>query len=287
MLGRDRIQYKTADQVRLMRRAGLLVADALDAVRAALRPGVTTADLDTVAEDVIRGAGGTPSFVGYHGYPATLCVSVNDEIVHGIPGSRVIEAGDVVSVDGGAIVGGWHGDAAFTAVVPGADGARPAGGEHAAADGADPADVALTEMTEQAMWRGIAAMADGERLNAVGAAVEDHVAGRYGLVEEYGGHGIGTEMHQEPHVLNYRTRDKGPRMRPGLCLAIEPMLTRGDPTTRLMPDGWTVMTVDGSRAAHWEHTVALGDGGLWVLTARDGGVAALAALGVTAAPLAD
>jgi len=287
MLGRDRIQHKTPDQVRLMRRAGLLVADALDAVRAALRPGVSTADLDAIAEDVIRGAGGTPSFVGYHGYPATLCISVNDEIVHGIPGSRVVEAGDVVSVDGGAIVGGWHGDAAFTAVVPGANGARPGGGEQPAADGADPADVALTEMTEQAMWRGIAAMADGERLNAVGAAVEDHVAGRYGLVEEYGGHGIGTEMHQEPHVLNYRTRDKGPRMRPGLCLAIEPMLTRGDPTTRLMPDGWTVMTVDGSRAAHWEHTVALGEGGLWVLTARDGGVAALAALGVTAAPLAD
>ena len=279
MLGRDRIQYKTADQVRLMRRAGLLVADALDAVRAALRPGVTTAELDAVAEDVIRGAGGTPSFVGYHGYPATLCVSVNDEIVHGIPGSRVIEAGDVVSVDGGAILDGWHGDAAFTTVVS-------ANGTGAGANGI-PRTLALAEMTEQAMWRGIAAMADGERLNAVGAAVEDHVAGRYGLVEEYGGHGIGTEMHQEPHVLNYRTRDRGPRMRPGLCLAIEPMLTRGDPATRLMPDGWTVMTVDGSKAAHWEHTVALGEGGLWVLTARDGGVAALAALGVTAAPLAD
>jgi len=274
VLGRDRIQYKTVEQVRMMRRAGLLVADALDAVRAALRPGVTTADLDAVAEDVIRSAGGTPSFLGYHGYPATLCVSVNDEIVHGIPGPRVVLAGDLVSVDCGAIVDGWHGDSAFSTIV--------------AANGmADPADAALTEVTEQAMWHGIAAMSEGARLNAIGAAVEDHVDGRYGLVEEYGGHGIGTAMHMEPHVLNYRTRDKGPRMRPGLCLAIEPMLTRGDPATRLMPDGWTVMTLDGSHAAHWEHTVALGEVGPWVLTARDGGVEALAAIGVTAAPLDD
>ncbi len=275
MLGRDRIQYKSAEQVRMMRRAGLLVADALDAVRAALRPGVTTAELDAVAEEVIRSAGGTPSFMGYHGYPATLCVSVNDEIVHGIPGPRVVHAGDVISVDCGAIVDGWHGDAAFTTIVDG-DGRQP-----------DAEDAALGDVTEQAMWHGIAAMNDGARLNAIGAAVEDHVSGRYGLVEEYGGHGIGTAMHMEPHVLNYRTRDKGPRMRPGLCLAIEPMLTRGDPATRLMPDGWTVMTLDGSRAAHWEHTVALGERGVWVLTARDGGVEALAALGVTAAPLAD
>jgi methionyl aminopeptidase len=275
VLGRDRIQYKSAEQVRMMRRAGLLVADALDAVRATLRPGVTTAELDAVAEEVIRSAGGTPSFMGYHGYPATLCVSVNDEIVHGIPGPRVIHVGDVVSVDCGAIVEGWHGDAAFTTIVDG-DGREP-----------NAEDAALADVTEQAMWNGIAAMSDGARLNAIGAAVEDHVNGRYGLVEEYGGHGIGTAMHMEPHVLNYRTRDKGPRMRPGLCLAIEPMLTRGDPATRLMPDGWTVMTLDGSRAAHWEHTVALGERGVWVLTARDGGAEALAALGVDVAPLAD
>jgi methionyl aminopeptidase len=275
VLGRDRIQYKSAEQVRAMRRAGLVVADALDAVRAALRPGVTTAELDAVAEEVIRSAGGTPSFMGYHGYPATLCVSVNDEIVHGIPGPRVVHPGDVVSVDCGAIVEGWHGDAAFTTIVD-TGGREP-----------DAEDAALADVTEQAMWHGIAAMSDGARLNAIGAAVEDRVNGRYGLVEEYGGHGIGTAMHMEPHVLNYRTRDKGPRMRPGLCLAIEPMLTRGDPATRLMPDGWTVITLDGSRAAHWEHTVALGERGVWVLTARDGGVEALAALGVAAAPLAD
>ena len=273
MLGRDRIQYKDVDQIRLMRRAGLVVADALEAVRTELRPGVSTAELDAVAEDVIRGAGATPSFVGYHGFPATLCISVNDEVVHGIPGSRILEAADLVSVDCGAIVAGWHGDSAITAVV--------GGGEP------DPADLDLSATTEAAMWHGIAAMAVGERLNAVGAAIEDFVDQRYGLVEDYGGHGIGTAMHQDPHVLNYRTRDRGPRLKAGICLAIEPMLTAGAPTTKVLDDEWTVVTLDGRRAAHWEHSVALHDGGLWVLTARDGGEAALAGLGAAFAPLAD
>jgi methionyl aminopeptidase len=275
MLGRDRIQYKTREQVLLMRRAGLLVADALDAVRAALKPGVMTRELDAIAADVIRSAGATPSFLGYGHppYPATLCISVNEEVVHGIPGDKVVVAGDVVSVDGGAVLGGWHGDSAFTAVVPGGP---PA-----------PEDEALVAVTEEALWRGIGAMVAGERLNAIGAAVEDHVGDRYGLVEDYGGHGIGTEMHQDPHVLNYRTRDHGPRMRPGLCLAIEPMLTLGDPATRVLNDEWTVVTTDGSRAAHWEHSVALLDGGVWVLTARDGGAEKLGELGVPVVALAD
>lgn len=273
MLGRDRIQYKDAAQIRLMRRAGLVVAAALDAVRGALRPGVSTAELDGVAEDVIRAAGATPSFLGYHGYPATLCISVNDEIVHGIPGERVLAAGDLVSVDCGAVLSGWHGDSAFTALVPGT--------------APDPVDVDLCAVTEASMWHGIAAMAVGQRLNAIGAAVEDFVDGRYGLVEEYGGHGIGTAMHMDPHVLNHRTRDRGPKLRAGICLAIEPMLTAGDAETRVLDDEWTVVTVDGSRAAHWEHSVALHDGGLWVLTARDGGAEALAALGVDVAPLGD
>jgi methionyl aminopeptidase len=281
VLDRNRIQYKTPEQVRLMRKAGLVVCDALDAVRAALRPGVTTGELDAIAEDVIRTAGAVPSFLGYGGgrgappYPGTLCISVNDEVVHGIPGTRMIAAGDVVSVDGGAILAGWHGDSAFTTVVPGPDGAL------------DPEDVRLVDATEQALWRGIAAARVGERLNAIGAAVEDFVDRRYGLVEDYGGHGIGTEMHQDPHVLNYRTRDRGPRMRPGLCLAVEPMLTRGDPASAELDDGWTVVTVDGSRAAHWEHSIAVLDGGVWVLTARDGGEAALRACGVNFAPLGD
>lgn len=275
MRGRERIQYKTAEQIRLMRRAGLVVADALDAVRAALRSGISTKELDAVAVDVIRSAGATPSFLGYQGYPATLCISVNDEIVHGIPGGRKIDPGDVVSIDGGAILQGWHGDAAFTAIVPPEQGP------------VDERDADLVEVTRQSMWAGIAAMVEGERLNAVGSAVEDLVGDRFGIVEGYGGHGIGTQMHQDPHVLNYRTRDRGPRMKSGLCIAIEPMLTAGDPGTKVLADDWTVVTKDGSRAAHWEHSIALTDGGPWVLTARDGGVEELAALGVRANPLAD
>jgi len=283
MRGRDRIQYKSLDQVRLMRAAGLIVADALDAVRAALAPGLTTADLDRIANEVIVGAGAIPSFLnyGHPPYPATLCVSVNDEVVHGIPGPRVLAAGDVVSVDCGAILKGWHGDSAFTAVVP-----AGAGQDDPRSPAEVAEDAALIEATEQALWHGIAAIAAGDKLNAVGAAVEDLVGNRYGLVEEYGGHGIGTEMHQEPHVLNYRTRDRGPRLRPGICLAVEPMLTLGDPATKTLADDWTVATVDGRRAAHWEHSVALLDDGLWVLTARDGGLAALTALGAKVSALA-
>ena len=271
MFGRDRIEYKSAEQVQAMRRAGLVVADAHAAVREAVRPGLTTADLDDVAAAVIRAAGATPSFLGYHGYPATLCISVNDEIVHGIPGERVLRPGDVVSVDCGAIVDGWHGDAAFTVVLP----------------EADAADVALSDTTERAMWAAIAALATGERLGEVGEAVEETVATAattYGIVQEYVGHGIGTAMHQPPEVLNYRTREKGPRLRPGLCVAIEPMLTRGSRMTKVLEDDWTVVTEDGSRAAHWEHTVAIGPDGVWVLTAQDGGAARLAELGVTVAP---
>jgi methionyl aminopeptidase len=276
MRGRDRIQYKTPEQVQLMRAAGLVVADALDAVRAALAPGLTTGDLDRIANELIVGRGAVPSFLnyGHPPYPATLCVSVNDEVVHGIPGGRVLRTGDVVSVDCGAILEGWHGDSAFTAVVPTEPGHGDQRSEAQIAE-----DEALITITEQALWRGIAAIEAGERLNAVGAAVEDFVAERFGLVEEYGGHGIGTEMHQEPHVLNYRTRDRGPKLRSGICLAVEPMLTLGDPATKLLPDDWTVATVDGRRAAHWEHSVALLDDGLWVLTAQDGGAAALSSLG--------
>jgi methionyl aminopeptidase len=283
MRGRDRIQYKTLDQVRLMRAAGLVVADALDAVRAALTPGLTTADLDTIANELIVGRGAVPSFLnyGHPPYPATLCVSVNDEVVHGIPGARVLRAGDVVSVDCGAILKGWHGDSAFTAVVPAGAGEQdPRSPEQITEDDG------LIAITEQSLWHGVAAIVAGDRLNAVGAAVEDFVDERFGLVEEYGGHGIGTEMHQEPHVLNYRTRDRGPRLKAGICLAVEPMLTLGDPATKTLPDDWTVATVDGRRAAHWEHSVALLDDGLWVLTAQDGGVAELTALGAKVSALA-
>ncbi len=279
MFGRERIELKTPDQVLVMRRAGLVVARALAATRDAARPGATTADLDAVAASVIAEAGAVPSFLGYEGYPATVCVSVNDEVVHGIPSARVLEPGDVVSIDCGAIVDGWHGDSALTVVLP----------------GADPADEALRDVTERAMWDGIAALAAGaglaDRLNVVGEAVEQAVedtagtGATYGIVQEYVGHGIGSAMHQPPDVLNYRTRDHGPRLRPGMCLAIEPMITRGDAATEVLEDDWTVVTADGSRAAHWEHTVALLDGGLWVLTAEDGGAAELGRRGVAVAAL--
>ena len=281
MFGRDKIEYKTHEQVLLMRRAGLVVADALAAVRAQARAGQTTADLDAIAAEIIRAAGATPSFLGYDGFPGTLCVSVNDEIVHGIPGPRVLEPGDVVSVDCGAIVEGWHGDSAMTLVLP----------------DADPLDVELMTTTEDAMWAGIAALATGSRLGGVGEAVEDVVdaaqtaganaGARYGVIEEFVGHGIGSAMHQPPDVLNYRTRDRGPRLKPGMCPAVEPMLVRGDRTTQTLEDDWTVVTDDGSRASHWEHSVALLDNGIWVLTAHDGGAERLAALGVRVTPLAD
>jgi methionyl aminopeptidase len=287
VFSRERIEYKTLDQVRVMRRAGLVVADALDAVMAAARPGMTTSDLDEVAADVIAGAGAKPSFLGYHGFPATVCTSVNDEVVHGIPGPRVLAVGDLVSVDCGAIVDGWHGDSAVSFVL-GADGPLPAGRSGAVTDdAADPADAGLVRATEAAMWAGIAALASAQRLNEVGAAVEAAVelAGEadgveYGIVEDYVGHGIGSAMHQPPDVVNYRVSDRGPRLRPGMCLAIEPMVTRGAGTTRVLEDDWTVVTQDSARAAHWEHTVAVLDGGITVLTARDGGAERLAALGV-------
>ncbi|MDM7832144.1 type I methionyl aminopeptidase [Cellulomonas edaphi] len=284
MFGRERIELKTPEQVLLMRRAGLVVADAHAAIRAAVVPGARTRDLDAVAAGVLADAGAASSFLGYHGYPAVLCVSVNDEVVHGIPGDRVLEPGDVVSADFGAVVDGWHGDAAFSMVVPGTEGTD----ERAADDD-------LVATTKAAMWAGIAALARGERLGAVGEAVEEVVdaaqaAGlnggvHYGIVEEYVGHGIGTAMHQPPDVLNYRARDRGPRLRPGMCLAIEPMIVRGSRETAVLEDDWTVVTTDGSRAAHWEHTVALHEGGIWVLTAPDGGAAELGALGVEIAAL--
>ncbi|MFE6969180.1 type I methionyl aminopeptidase [Isoptericola sp. NPDC057653] len=278
---RERVELKTLEQVRVMRRAGLVVASALDAVRAAARPGMTTADLDEVAARAIADAGATPSFLGYQGYPATICVSVGDEVIHGIPGARVLEVGDVVSLDCGAIVEGWHGDSALS-IVLGPDGALDVD-EPADAPGVDAADLDLVRATRAAMWAGIAALAGGKKLNDVGTAVEIAVelAGgasgvEYGIVEDYVGHGIGTAMHQPPDIVNFRTSDRGPRLRPGMCLAVEPMVTRGSGATRVLEDDWTVVTEDGSRAAHWEHTVAVLEDGISVLTAVDGGRAGLA-----------
>lgn len=271
MFGRPHIQYKTREQVLLMRRAGLVVADALAAVQQAAQPGMTTGELDEVASDVIIGAGADASFLGYEGFPASICTSVNDAVIHAIPGGTRLHAGDIVSIDCGAIVDGWHGDGAMSFLV----------GEGSAAD------ECLVATTEQAMWAAIAALAGGGHLNVVGEAVEQVVAAagtqerHYGIVEDYVGHGIGTEMHQDPDVLNYRSRERGPRLRSGMCLAIEPMLTAGRSDVCVCEDDWTVMTADGSRAAHWEHTVAILDDGISVLTAHDGGVSGLAPYGVT------
>ena len=266
------IEYKTTQQMATMARAGVIVEAALAAARDAAVAGATTADIDSAAAAVIAERGATSNFLGYHGYPATVCVSVNDEGVHGIPGERVLANGDVVSIDCGAIVEGWHGDSAITVVL----GQSP-----------DPADVALSEATEAALWAGIAALATAKRLNEVGEAIEDVALGA-GLhpIEGYVGHGIGTEMHQEPDVMNYRVRGRLAKVRPGMCLAIEPMFVRGTDASRILDDGWTVVSADGSRAAHWEHSVAVHERGIWVLTASDGGASRLAAHGVGPVPLA-
>jgi len=278
---RERVDLKTREQVRVMRRAGLVVADIHRAIRAAVRPGMTTADLDAVARDVIAGAGATSNFLGYHGFPAAICTSVNDEVIHGIPGARMLQAGDVVSVDAGAVVEGWHGDAAATFIL-GVDGALPLGSPDA-----DTGDDALVRATEAAMWAGIAALAQRGRLGDVGRAVETAIdvaaSGTgivLGIVEEYVGHGIGTAMHQPPDVLNYATSSRGIPLRAGMCLAVEPMVTRGSGQTRELADGWTVVTADGVRAAHWEHSIAILEDGISVLTAPDAGAERLGALGV-------
>jgi methionyl aminopeptidase len=257
------IQLKTPEQIERMRAAGLVVAATLARVREAVAPGVSTAELDALAESVIRDAGAVPSFKGYHGYPASICSSVNEQVVHAIPApSQVLREGDLISVDCGAVLAGWHGDAAITVGV----------GE------VRPELLKMAQVAEEAMWAGLAAAARGAasrrgRLTDISHAVERAVkaGGRYGIVEGYGGHGIGTEMHQDPHVLNYGRPGRGPALVPGMALAIEPMITLGSPKTVELTDGWTVVTADRSIAAHVEHSMALLDDGIWVLTAPDGG----------------
>jgi methionyl aminopeptidase len=260
------IQIKTGAEIALMRQAGLLVGETLELLRGAVSPGVSTAQLDAIAEENIRKGGGVPSFLGYHGFTGTICASVNDEIVHGIPGPRVLQDGDVISIDCGAIVDGWHGDAAITVSV----------GEVAAEI------TELMRVCEESMWHGFAAARLGGRVSDISHAVERYIRsqGDFGIVEEYGGHGIGTEMHQEPHVLNYGRPGRGPKLQKGLALAVEPMVTLGSPATRLLSDNWTVVTADGSWAAHFEHTFTVTDDGPWVLTALDGGAGKLAQLAV-------
>jgi methionyl aminopeptidase len=255
--GRD-IELKSPGELDAMRAAGGLVAGTLAAVIELARPGVSTKELDALAEQTIRDAGAIPSFLGYHGYPASICASVNEQIVHGIPSAtQVLADGDLVSVDCGAILEGWHGDAAVTILV----------------GSVSDADRALSAACEAALHAGIAAVRPGDRLSDISYAVQvaSEDAGKrdgvnYGIVAEYGGHGIGTSMHMDPFLPNFGDPGQGPRLVPGMALAVEPMLTAGDPETRELEDGWTVVTADGSRAVHWEHTVAITEDGPRVLT---------------------
>ena len=266
------IQIKTLEQLQKMRLAGLVVAKALQAMKEAIAPGVSTLDLDAIAVKILKENNATPSFLNYHGYPNVICASVNHEVVHGIPNARKFIEGDVISIDFGAIVDGWHGDSAFSIGV----------GE------IDPEDQKLMDVCDESMWRGIAAGKVGGHLTDISAAIEDYInsQGKYGILREYGGHGIGTEMHQDPHILNYGKAGLGPELIVGLALAIEPMITRGSPRTQVLSDDWTVIAADKSNGAHFEHSFAFcPDGKPFVLTAQDGGAARLGRLGIEISPL--
>jgi methionyl aminopeptidase len=256
------VTVKTPAQIQLMRRAGLVVARTLERLTAAVAPGVTTGQLDALAEQSIRDEGAIPSFLGYLGFPGSICASAGAEVVHGIPsGSRRLREGELLSIDCGAVLDGWHGDAAVSVPV----------GE------CDDEVLELSRVTERALWAGVAAVRPGGRLSDIGHAVEQAVnpAGsptRYGLLHDYTGHGIGTSMHEPPNVPNLAPAGPGRGMvlEAGIVLAVEPMVTLGSPDVRELDDGWTVVTRDGRQASHWEHTVAVTPDGPWVLTALDG-----------------
>jgi len=286
-MSRHGFELKTNEQIILMRAAGLATAEALKAVRAAIKPGVSTLELDKIADDTINSLGGHSNFQLVPGYSHTICASINDEVVHGIPAAnRVLKAGDIISIDCGAEIGEWNGDSAITVIVPGAEGQ----------DQPNEATLArrqkLSDVTEGSLWAGIAALAKAKHLNQVGEAIQDFIEAQgqkdgidYGILEEYVGHGIGRSMHEDPAVYNYKVRGNGPKVVPGLVVAIEPMVTAGSADTKVLGDGWTVSTKDSSDSSHWEHSVAVHDRGIWVLTAFDGGVAGLAPFGVVPVPL--
>ncbi|MEY9888319.1 methionyl aminopeptidase [Catenulispora sp. MAP5-51] len=264
------IELKTPEQFEVMKQAGKVVSRTLALLRSAVRPGITTGELDRIAEESIRSLGAAPSFLGYGDFPGSICASVNEEIVHGIPGSRMLREGDLISIDCGAIIPdeagkaavgrwntkGWHADAAITVAV----------GEVA------PELAELSRVTEQAMWAGIKAVKEGAALNDVSTAIDESTRShprRYGIVRDYGGHGIGSAMHMAPMVFNYPVRGERTVLTTGMAIAIEPMLTLGKNKTRVLADDWTVVAKDGSYAAHWEHTVALTPDGVVVTTAPE------------------
>lgn len=274
-----RIEYKTDAQLAWMARAGVITSRALDAAVEAAVPGTTTAQIDQAFRAVLAENNARSNFLGYYDYPATVCTSVNDVVVHGIPGEQVVNSGDMISIDGGAIVTDpatnkqWHGDSARTALVGEVSEARRE----------------LSEITRAALWHGIAALATARKVGEIGVAIEDFVRSetgdKYGIIEDFVGHGIGTSMHMAPDVLNYAARDLGPRVKKGMALAIEPMLVTGSIETHVLDDDWTIKTNDGSDACQWEHSVAVHSEGIWVLTAEDGGASELAKLGVTVKPI--
>ncbi|WP_420177007.1 type I methionyl aminopeptidase [Luteococcus sp. OSA5] len=279
MFGRG-IELKKPEQIIKMRRAGLVVARIHEEFAKAVTPGVTTGELDALARELLAQEGATSNFLnygadmGYPPYPGVACISVNEVVVHGIPDERRLEDGDIVSIDFGAIVDGWHGDAARTFMV--GDVAQQARD--------------LSEHTRESMWDGFAAARLGGRIGDISHAIEKSLLARgrdYGIIREYTGHGIGTAMHQPPDVPNYGKPGRGPKVVEGLVLAIEPMVTLGTEDTATLDDEWTVVTTDGSWAAHWENTVTVTKQGLWVLTELDGGEAELKARGIPFGPLAD
>lgn len=261
----SRIEIKTPEQFAHMREAGLVVCKTLNLVREMTSAGMTTADIDAIAREQLTHYGAASSFHGYHGYPAVICVSVNEEVVHGIPGKRVLHEGDLVSVDFGAVVEGWHGDAAISFGI----------GE------LDETSQRLIDVTERALWAGLAKAVAGNALSDISHAVESTVRAddNWSIIEDYVGHGIGSRMHMEPPVPNYGPPGKGPQLRVGMALAIEPMVTVGTIDTKVLIDDWTVVTADTSRAAHWEHTVCITENGPLVTTALDGGATRLAVSG--------
>ncbi len=249
------IVCRSSAEIEQMREAGRLVGEVLSELAAAVAPGVSTADLDELAEKRIRQAGATPAFKGYHGYPATICASINDEVIHGIPsGRRVLNEGDIISIDVGASLDGYFGDSALT--LPVGKISEPA--------------AALLRVTEEALYKAIDEAKSGNRVSDIGHAVQKHVeAYGFSVVREFVGHGIGQRMHEEPQIPNYGEPGHGPRLAEGMVLAIEPMVNAGTAAVKVLADGWTAVTRDKSLSAHFEHTVAVTAGEPWILTARD------------------
>jgi methionyl aminopeptidase len=259
------IVCRSAAELKKMREAGRLVGEVLTELAARVAPGVTTAELDELAEARIRKAGATPAFKGYHGYPATICASVNDEVIHGIPsGRRVLNEGDVISIDVGAELDGYFGDSAIT---------LPVGQVSEAA-------ATLLRVTDESLYKAIEVVKPGGRISDIGHAVQQHVeAYGFSVVREFVGHGIGQKMHEEPQIPNYGEPGRGPRLAEGMVLAIEPMVNAGKAAVKVLADGWTAVTRDGSLSAHFEHTVAVTADGPWILTARAVAVAPRVASG--------